>query len=72
MAQAALDVKAKTVLPAHNGKFALSTHDWEEPYKRLAAASAGKSYHLLTPEIGALVHIGSAEQFSPWWETVKK
>ena len=72
VAQAALDVKAKTVLPAHNGKFALSTHDWDEPYKRLAAASAGKSYHLLTPEIGALVHIGSAEQFSPWWETVKK
>ena len=52
VAQAALDVKAKTVLPAHNGKFALSTHDWDEPYKRLAAASA--------------------EQFSPWWETVKK
>ena len=72
VAQAALDVKAKTVLPAHNGKFALSTHDWDEPYKRLAAASAGKNYQLLTPEIGALVRIGSAEPFSPWWETVKK
>ena len=68
-AQAAVDVGAKTVLSVHNGKFALSRHRWDEPYRRLAAASAGKPYRLLTPKIGEALYIGDDRQvFGPWWE----
>lgn len=71
-AQAAVDVKAKVVLPAHNGKFALSRHAWDEPYRRIAANSQGKDYKLVTPKIGELAHISDVkEQFSHWWEEVK-
>jgi L-ascorbate metabolism protein UlaG (beta-lactamase superfamily) len=71
-AQAAVDVKATAVLPAHNGKFALSRHAWAEPYKKLVEASEGKNYELITPEIGEFVRIGDkAQQFSHWWEKIK-
>ena len=71
-AQAAIDIKAKIVLPAHNGKFALSRHTWDEPYKKLVEASNGKNYKLITPEIGEFVRIGDdKQQFNHWWEKIK-
>ena len=72
-AQAAVDVKAKTLLPAHGGKFALARHPWQEPYQKLALASQGKGYTLLTPEIGEPAAIGEAQprQFDYWWERMK-
>ena len=68
-AQAAVDVRARAVLPVHNGKFALSRHSWDEPYKRITEASAGKDYRLLTPEIGDLIRLDDKVQSFPhWWE----
>ncbi len=69
-AQAAVDVGAKLLLPAHGGKFALSRHPWQEPYRRLTEASQDKDYKLLTPAIGELVHIDSKQRrpFDAWWE----
>lgn len=67
--QAAVDLGARTVLPAHSGKFALSFHDWDEPYKRIVDASQDKPYELLTPEMGAIVRpFGKSQDFSAWWE----
>lgn len=70
VAQAMTDVGAKLVLPAHNSKFALARHIWQEPMRRLEAASADKSYKLLTPEIGELAHIDAEhpDTFDDWWE----
>lgn len=71
-AQAAVDVGAKKLLTGHNGKFALSRHEWDEPYKRITAASRDKKYQLVTPKIGEIVHIeDDTEKFSPWWESVE-
>ena len=69
-AQAAADVRAKALLPAHGGKFALARHPWQEPYQKLAEASQGKDYQLLTPEIGEAVSIDeiSLQAFGKWWE----
>jgi L-ascorbate metabolism protein UlaG (beta-lactamase superfamily) len=68
-AQAADDLQAKTVLPAHNGKFSISSHAWDEPLKRLFALSTGKSWRLLTPKIGEPMYLDDAQQtFSRWWE----
>ena len=69
-AQAAADVRAKALLPAHGGKFALARHPWQEPYQKLTEASQGKDYQLLTPEIGEAVSIDeiSLQAFGKWWE----
>lgn len=69
--QAAQDVHAKTLMPSHSGRFALAKHAWDEPYKRLTAASAGRPYTLLIPRIGEVAEIGNAAQaFARWWEGV--
>lgn len=72
-AQAAVDVGAKLLLPAHGGKFALSRHAWQEPYRELTRASQNRGYALLTPEIGELAYIGSEQPklFDAWWERMK-
>lgn len=67
--QAAADVGARAVLPGHAGRFSLSRHDWDDPYRRIAAASRGKDFRLLTPVIGQVVHLENPnETFTPWWE----
>ena len=68
-AKAAVELGAKSVLPAHSGKFAISNHAWDEPFTRLAKASRGKPYRLLTPVIGESVDLDDEKQtFSHWWE----
>ena len=71
VAQAAVDIKAKKVIPMHSGRFALSTHTWADPFIRLDKASIGKSFQLLTPMIGEIVDLNNNKQiFTKWWETV--
>lgn len=68
-AQAAEDLRAKALTPAHAGRFSISPHDWDDPFKRIAAASQGRSYALWTPEIGRPIHLdGRAQSFTAWWE----
>lgn len=68
--QAAHDLGAKALLPGHSGRFAIAAHDWDEPFKRIAQASADRPYQLLTPPIGEVVRLGDATQdFPRWWET---
>lgn len=70
-AQAAVDVRAKALLPGHAAKFALATHRWDDPYVRIAAASQDKPYRLLTPMIGEQVELARTDrQFSHWWEAL--
>lgn len=70
--KAAEDLATKALLPAHAGKFAMAAHPWDEPFKRITAASKNKQFHLLTPMIGELVEVKPQQQiFSPWWESAK-
>lgn len=68
-AQAAVDLNAQRVLPGHAGRFVLAKHTWDDPYKRLAAASKDKAYRLLTPMQGEPVWLADTTQtFRVWWE----
>ena len=70
-AQAAVELKAKAVLPVHSGRFSLSDHPWDDPYVKLSATSGDKPFRLLTPRIGEVVYLdGREQQFGPWWESV--
>ena len=68
-AQAAEDLGAKAMMPAHVGRFSISPHDWDDPFKRITVASQGRAYALWTPEIGRPVSLdGRAQMFTAWWE----
>lgn len=68
-AQAAVELKARALLPAHSGKFSISNHAWDDPFIRIAKASQEKPYRLLTPVIGDVVDPGDDTQLFPyWWE----
>lgn len=67
--QAAEDLGARQVLPAHIGKFSLAYHPWYEPFQRFCAAARGQAFRTVTPLIGALVPLeGSMPEFPRWWE----
>ena len=51
------------------GWFSLARHPWDDPYRRITAASAGRSYRLLTPMIGSPILLDDRQQhFTRWWE----
>ncbi len=66
-AQAADDLRARAVLPGHAGRFVLAKHSWDEPYQRLAAASEGRAWRLLTPVQGELWVADKTQSFNAWW-----
>ncbi|MCI0997534.1 MBL fold metallo-hydrolase, partial [Pseudomonas corrugata] len=67
-AQAASDLRAQVLVPGHVGRFSLSPHDWDDPFKRITVASQGRGYALWTPEIGQTMHLdGRPHNFSAWW-----
>lgn len=71
-AQAADDLQARAFTPAHVGRFSISAHDWDDPFKRIVAASKDRSYALWTPKIGHIVHLdGRRQEFTSWWESVE-
>lgn len=68
-AQAAEELGAKAALPSHAGKFCISFHSWDDPFKRFTEASATRPYRLVTPRIGEVAHLDRDDQaFSRWWE----
>lgn len=74
-AQAAEDLRAKTLLPAHVGRFSIAAHNWDEPLEQIVKASAGKPYRLLTPELGSLVRLDldqETQHFKYWWKEMRR
>ena len=66
--QAAKDLKAKRIFPVHSSKFALSTHDWDEPLKRITALTQAAGIAMISPKIGELVYLQHTDQtFESWW-----
>jgi L-ascorbate metabolism protein UlaG (beta-lactamase superfamily) len=66
--QAAVDLKAKALLPVHWGKFTLSMHAWDEPVKRILQKAAELNMPVHTPKIGEPVAITSFRPSTKWWE----
>jgi L-ascorbate metabolism protein UlaG (beta-lactamase superfamily) len=70
-AQAALDVKAKVLMPLHWGKFSLAMHPWKEPIERLSVKAAELGIPVLTPRIGRIVNGPDVELSERWWDEVE-
>lgn len=68
--QAALDLKAASLMPVHWGKFSLSLHDWDEPIKRVVNEATRKNVTLLHPMIGEAVNINRPGKQATWWDGI--
>jgi L-ascorbate metabolism protein UlaG (beta-lactamase superfamily) len=65
--QAAIDLKAKELLPVHWSKFTLALHPWNEPIELVVKAAAALHMPILTPKIGELVTPGQQTRPEIWW-----
>jgi L-ascorbate metabolism protein UlaG (beta-lactamase superfamily) len=71
--QAALDLKAKRLMPVHSSKFDIALHDWDEPLKEMVKRNQKVGLPLVTPKIGETVNLNdSAQVFTEWWKNVDK
>ena len=68
--QAAVDLKAKVLLPVHWGKFSLSLHAWDEPIKRLTSAAKNRDILIVHPIIGEPLYLKNPTSSTAWWEGV--
>jgi L-ascorbate metabolism protein UlaG (beta-lactamase superfamily) len=66
--QAALDLKAKTLLPVHWGKFALAYHAWNEPIQRVLNQAQKQQMPVLVPQIGKPLQLSIVESQEIWWK----
>jgi L-ascorbate metabolism protein UlaG (beta-lactamase superfamily) len=66
--QAAEDLKAKSLLPVHWGKFSLSLHAWDEPITRLINEAKKKGMPVLHPMIGEAVYLDKENSLTEWWK----
>ena len=65
---AAVDLKAKALLPVHWGKFTLAMHPWNEPVKRVMEKAKMLSLSVVTPKIGEPVILDSIYKGTAWWD----
>jgi len=65
--QAAIDLKAKVLMPVHWGKFSLAMHPWDESIKRVVLAASAKDFPLVTPKLGETVVLNEYMPTENWW-----
>lgn len=64
--QAAIDLKASSMMPIHWAAYALSFHEWYEPAMEVSQEAAKLGIPLVTPRIGQPYTPGTPT--GPWWE----
>ncbi|MEZ4902885.1 MAG: MBL fold metallo-hydrolase [Spirosomataceae bacterium] len=68
MAQAALELNTKLLLPVHWSKFTLGLHPWNEPIQRVTKRAKELNVAITTPMIGEKVLIGDTYPTKVWWD----
>jgi L-ascorbate metabolism protein UlaG (beta-lactamase superfamily) len=66
--QAAIDLKAKIMMPVHWAKFALSLHAWDEPIKRVTKEAHRLNVPIIHPMIGETVDLNDFGVQTEWWK----
>jgi L-ascorbate metabolism protein UlaG (beta-lactamase superfamily) len=69
--QAAIDLKAKRLMPVHWSKFSLALHDWDEPILRVVHEAKKRKLPIVHPLIGETIQLDSAKTFSTWWTNIQ-
>ncbi|WP_348822891.1 MBL fold metallo-hydrolase [Flavobacterium aestuarii] len=66
--QAAIDAKAKVIMPVHWAGFALAQHSWTEPVKRFMIAANKQELKYIVPQLGELVSIKTPTSPPNWFQ----
>lgn len=69
--QAAVELRAKVMMPVHWAKFALAFHPWQEPVERVLVKAKELNVKVTTPMIGEPVVIGGTYPNGEWWKSMK-
>ncbi len=66
--QAAKDLKAKRILPAHSSKFKMANHNWFDPLETITQLNQTENLNIATPKIGEPINLkDTAQTFEYWW-----
>ena len=65
--QAAVDLKAKVLLPVHWGKFTLALHDWNEPVIRAVKKAGEEGLQITTPMLGEPLILDKSYPATKWY-----
>lgn len=68
--QAAIDLKAKTMMPVHWAKFALGLHAWDEPIERVTKEAHRLNVPIIHPMIGETINMNQFEPTAEWWKGI--
>jgi L-ascorbate metabolism protein UlaG (beta-lactamase superfamily) len=68
--QAAIDLKAKILMPVHWGKFVLANHPWREPVERATKHAEALQVKITTPLIGEPILLNDSIPPSGWWRRI--
>ena len=70
--QAGLDLNTGWLIPVHWGSFCICNHDWDDPIRRVTAATKEAGLPIATPRIGQTVKYENIASCSErWWEAYK-
>lgn len=69
--QAAIDLKAKQLLPVHWAKFSLALHAWDDPIIRVTTEATYKGMPFITPMIGEPIDLHNNIVTTAWWEQLQ-
>lgn len=65
--QAAIDLKAKALMPVHWGKFSLAMHPWNEPINRVTNEAEKRQLTIVTPKLGETTMLSEKNISQKWW-----
>ena len=68
--QAHLDVRARHLMPIHNGTFDLALHPWHEPFDRIAGLARQAGVPLVAPQMGERLDLRAPALSQAWWTSV--
>ena len=68
--QASIDLKTKTFMPVHWGKFALALHAWDEPIERATKEAFRLKVPIIHPMIGEAVNLDDYGIQKQWWKGI--
>lgn len=68
--QAAIDLKAETMMPVHWGKFALALHPWDESIERVTKEAHRLNVPIIHPMIGEAVDLNNFGIQTEWWKGI--
>ncbi|MCQ4034696.1 MBL fold metallo-hydrolase [Kaistella montana] len=62
------DLNAKRMIPVHSSKFALATHEWNEPLEKITQFNT-ENQRIITPKIGEKAdYLNDTKIYEQWWE----